>query len=130
MRGASLLVHHGGIGTTARALEANVPQIISPQAFDQPDNGDRISRLGVGTVIVRAKLSGATLAGAARSLLQRAEVREALRELSGRVRSTDGVALAADSLERQFVARRTVPASSIAAGAAALLWRSSQANAA
>lgn len=29
---AALLVHHGGIGTTARALEAGVPQIICPQA--------------------------------------------------------------------------------------------------
>ncbi|MEO8181273.1 MAG: glycosyltransferase [Deltaproteobacteria bacterium] len=27
---AALLVHHGGMGTTARALEAGVPQIISP----------------------------------------------------------------------------------------------------
>jgi rhamnosyltransferase subunit B len=42
------LVHHGGIGTTAAALAAGVPQLIAPFAFDQFDNAARIVRLGVG----------------------------------------------------------------------------------
>lgn len=106
---AALLVHHGGIGTTARALEAGIPQIISPQAFDQPDNGDRISRLGVGAMIARPKLSGDMLAHAARRLLDDPEVRQALHDVSRRVRSNDAVARAADALERQFLAPRALP---------------------
>src|SRR5690606_14357109 len=43
------LVHHGGIGTTAQGLAAGVPQLIMPMSHDQPDNADRIQRLGVGT---------------------------------------------------------------------------------
>src|SRR5262249_22764637 len=35
------LVHHGGIGTTAEALRAGVPQLVIPLAFDQFDNGAR-----------------------------------------------------------------------------------------
>lgn len=44
----ALLVHHGGIGTTAEALRAGVPQLILPFAFDQFDNGRRVQALGAG----------------------------------------------------------------------------------
>jgi len=45
---AAAFVHHGGIGTTAQALAAGVPQLIIPLAHDQPDNATRVKRLGVG----------------------------------------------------------------------------------
>jgi len=45
---AAALVHHGGIGSTAQALAAGIPQLIMAMAFDQPDNAQRIARLGVG----------------------------------------------------------------------------------
>lgn len=48
---AKVVVHHGGIGTTAQALAAGVPQLIMPLAFDQPDNALRVRRLGVGTLL-------------------------------------------------------------------------------
>jgi len=38
------LMHHGGIGTTARALAAGTPQLILPLAYDQPDNAARVKR--------------------------------------------------------------------------------------
>ncbi|HKO89781.1 MAG TPA: glycosyltransferase [Polyangiaceae bacterium] len=69
LRHAALLVHHGGIGTAARALEAGIPQVISPVRFDQPDNARRVQLLGVGGVVQRAELTGATLAAAIRPLL-------------------------------------------------------------
>ncbi|MDC8757087.1 glycosyltransferase [Janthinobacterium fluminis] len=40
-------VHHGGIGTCAQALAAGKPQLITPFAFDQPDNAARLKKLGV-----------------------------------------------------------------------------------
>jgi rhamnosyltransferase subunit B len=42
------VVHHGGVGTTAAALEAGCPQLVLPLAWDQPDNAARVARLGVG----------------------------------------------------------------------------------
>ena len=42
------VVHHGGIGTTARALATGTPQLILPFCFDQMDNGARVERLGAG----------------------------------------------------------------------------------
>jgi rhamnosyltransferase subunit B len=107
---AALLVHHGGIGTTARALEAEVPQIISPQAFDQPDNGHRVSQLGAGTMIGRNRLSGEALAQAARWLLDGEGTRRTLRELGCRVREAHAIPAMADILERRFIHRAPRPA--------------------
>jgi rhamnosyltransferase subunit B len=42
------VVHHGGIGTTAAALESGCPQLILPLAWDQPDNAARVVKLGAG----------------------------------------------------------------------------------
>lgn len=49
----SALVHHGGIGTTAQALRAGVPQLIMPMSHDQPDNAARVRKLDVGDWISR-----------------------------------------------------------------------------
>lgn len=51
LRHAAVLVHHGGIGTTAEALRSGIPQLVAPFAWDQFDNGARIASLGVGMVI-------------------------------------------------------------------------------
>jgi UDP:flavonoid glycosyltransferase YjiC (YdhE family) len=53
----AMLVHHGGIGTTAEALRAGVQQLILPFAFDQFDNGRRIQRLGAGEVLLASRAS-------------------------------------------------------------------------
>ena len=39
-------VHHGGIGTLSKALQAGLPQLIVQRAFDQFDNAARAVRLG------------------------------------------------------------------------------------
>jgi rhamnosyltransferase subunit B len=44
-------VHHGGIGTSATVMAAGKPQLIVPFAYDQPDNGMRLRRLGVGAMV-------------------------------------------------------------------------------
>ena len=50
-RRAALVVHHGGIGTSAMALHCGVPQLIVPFAHDQFDNGRRFERLGVAKMV-------------------------------------------------------------------------------
>jgi UDP:flavonoid glycosyltransferase YjiC (YdhE family) len=54
---AAAIVHHGGIGTTAHALAAGIPQVITPFSHDQPDNAERIQRLGAGASIPRKRLT-------------------------------------------------------------------------
>lgn len=47
------IIHHGGIGTTSRAIHAGVPQLIRPMAFDQFDNAARVERLDMGIYLRR-----------------------------------------------------------------------------
>jgi sterol 3beta-glucosyltransferase len=59
------VVHHGGSGTTHRAVLAGVPSMAVPVGFDQPYWGRRLAELGVGVpAIPYRRLSPARLAGA------------------------------------------------------------------
>lgn len=70
----ALLVHHGGIGTTAEAMRAGVPQLIVPLAYDQFDNGARVQALKVGAVLRHGRLGAKALCAALQRLLSSAEV--------------------------------------------------------
>jgi vancomycin aglycone glucosyltransferase len=43
------VVHHGGAGTTTTATRAGTPQVVVPQAADQPYWAGRVADLGIGT---------------------------------------------------------------------------------
>jgi sterol 3beta-glucosyltransferase len=45
---ASLIIHHGGFGTTAAGLRAGVPSLVIPHIIDQFYWGQRVYQLGVG----------------------------------------------------------------------------------
>ena len=45
---ASMMIGHGGYGTTLGALLAGVPQVVVPLFADQPYNADRIADIGAG----------------------------------------------------------------------------------
>jgi len=45
------IIYHGGIGTLAQAVKAGIPHLVVPNAHDQPDNGQRIERLGLGRAL-------------------------------------------------------------------------------
>ncbi|MBL8758989.1 MAG: hypothetical protein JNK35_11225, partial [Phycisphaerae bacterium] len=59
---ARLVVHHGGIGTTAQCLRAGVPAVIIPFANDEFDTASRAARLGAAVVLRRDRLREASLA--------------------------------------------------------------------
>jgi UDP:flavonoid glycosyltransferase YjiC (YdhE family) len=63
------LVHHGGIGTTSQALAAGIPQLVMPMSHDQPDNANRLIRLGVGASIALEKYRAPAIARALSALL-------------------------------------------------------------
>ena len=50
---AAALVHHGGIGNSAQALRAALPQLLTPMGFDQFDNAMRLEQLGVAATVKR-----------------------------------------------------------------------------
>lgn len=100
LRHAALLVHHGGMGTTARALEAAIPQVISPFGFDQFDNGHRVEVLRAGSVVPRERLSGSSLAAAVRAQLADPAVTAKLAGYSVAITQTRAIERCADLLER------------------------------
>ncbi|MGM3172837.1 glycosyltransferase [Dickeya lacustris] len=51
------IIHHGGIGTTAQAFAAGLPQLIIPSAFDQFDNARRVAAMGCGIGLATHQLT-------------------------------------------------------------------------
>lgn len=96
---ARALVHHGGMGTTARALAAGIPHVVMPMAFDQFDNGSRLKKLGVGQVIPRSKINGARLAQALDQLLSSKQTLAKCQKIAGDM-NADGLNPTCDLLER------------------------------
>jgi UDP:flavonoid glycosyltransferase YjiC (YdhE family) len=97
---AAAVVHHGGVGTTAQALRAGRPMLIVPFGFDQPDNAERVRRLGVARVLPRQLCDVPHLCAALRALLGGKRYATCAEAIGRRVRSEDGAANAADALER------------------------------
>lgn len=55
------IVHHGGVGTTAQAFRAGLPQIVMPMAFDQFGNAVRVSDLKTGFTLPMHQLDASQL---------------------------------------------------------------------
>jgi len=72
------LLHHGGIGTTAQALRAGIPQIVMPKAFDQPDNAMRIAALRLGGVVLSHRVADTAIVDLCRATLADQILRERL----------------------------------------------------
>jgi rhamnosyltransferase subunit B len=78
------LVHHGGIGTTAEALRAGVPQLVVPLAHDQFDNAMQVQSLGAGVSLPAYRLSTRALYKALGNLLESNTIRTRSREVAAR----------------------------------------------
>lgn len=99
---AAAVVHQGGVGTTAEALRAGVPQVVMPFAYDQFDNAARVRRLGCGTSIRRNGVSARSLRRGLEAVLDRTEVAAAARREGDAIRPEDGAARAAEVMLERF----------------------------
>ena len=88
------VVHHGGVGTTAAALEAGCPQLVLPLAWDQPDNAARVAELGAGLVLGSRRRSSRHMSHALARLVA-PEVRDRCQAVARRAGAVDGLELAA-----------------------------------
>ena len=99
---AAAVVHQGGVGTTAQALRAGVPQLVMPFAHDQFDNAERVRRLGCGRILRRARLSETSLACGLEALLANEDITVTARTEGESVRAERGAAQAAEVLLGRF----------------------------
>lgn len=101
---AAAVVHQGGVGTVGQTLRAGVPMIVMPFSHDQPDNADRVRRLGVGRLIDRRKYAACHAADQLRRLLSDRRYGERAAAVAKVVRGEDGVRAACDALEAKIAA--------------------------
>jgi rhamnosyltransferase subunit B len=97
---ASVVVHQGGVGTTAQCLRAGKPMIIMPYSHDQPDNARRMRRMNLSRTIARKAYLPARVARELRSLLSGAEMAARAAQIGAHLARENGVRAACDALEQ------------------------------
>lgn len=96
---AALVVHQGGVGTTAQCLQAGKPMLIMPYSHDQPDNARRMRRLKVARVMRRGSYTPVRVARKLRSLLEDPEYARRAEAVARTMSHEDGTRTACDALE-------------------------------
>jgi len=94
------IIHHGGMGTAARALTAGLPQVVLPLAHDQFDSLARVRRLGCGDGLPSARVNPSRLASVLGDVLDSPAIADACRLRSGQAKESNGIRSACDVLER------------------------------
>ena len=97
---ASVVVHHGGVGTTSQGLLAGTPTLIVPFAFDQSDNAEHARRLGTSRTVYRDKYRAPRVAKELHALLTRPEYKQNATQVSQQLKQENGPARAADLIEQ------------------------------
>jgi len=98
----SMVIHHGGFGTTAATLRAGVPGIVIPHIIDQFYWGQQVKELGVSPgFIPRGKLKDKALSEAILQVKNDAQMQKKAGELGNKIRSEeDGVTATVRAIEK------------------------------
>lgn len=104
---ASVIVHQGGIGTTAQALRAGRPMLVMPYSHDQPDNARRVRRLGVAEVLGRQSYTAKPAARLIGQLLSDNAYVVRATAIAAQVSAENGSVAACDALESVITAPRS-----------------------
>jgi UDP:flavonoid glycosyltransferase YjiC (YdhE family) len=85
LKHASVVVQHGGAGTTLATLAAGLPQLVLPQGADGPANGKAVAAAGAGEVVLAADQSPEAVTEATRRLLAEEGYRVAARKVAAEI---------------------------------------------
>jgi UDP:flavonoid glycosyltransferase YjiC (YdhE family) len=96
---AAMVVHQGGVGTTAQCLRAGKPMLIMPYSHDQPDNARRMRRLKVSRTIQRANYRPAQVVRKLKAMLANPKLGEQAERVAHRLENESGVRSACNALE-------------------------------
>jgi rhamnosyltransferase subunit B len=97
---AAALIYHGGIGTCSQALAAGIPHLVMAMAHDQPDNANRLRRLGVGSSLKPKHFTGERVAAELRKLLHDPTVQERVKQVAALTHQSPDLAALAICLEK------------------------------
>jgi rhamnosyltransferase subunit B len=96
---AAVIVHQGGVGTTAQAMRAGRPMLVVPHAHDQPDNAFRVLKLGAARILRPGHYTAARAAAHIRALVSDAEFERRASQVGVLVRAEEGAQRAAAAIE-------------------------------
>lgn len=110
---AQAFVHHGGIGSTAQAVRAGIPQMVIPDRFDQPDNALRVATLGLGSAVLSDRRSGAEWGSLLLRTLASDHVRAQTRKARGLIERENAAESSARIVEWHIRKRNRAPAQAL-----------------
>jgi rhamnosyltransferase subunit B len=96
----AVLVQHGGIGTSAQAMRAGVPQLIHPLAHDQIDNAARLRALGVAEWIQPSDYRASGVAQKLQWLIESPTIADQGRAVASRFENTDPLGETCELIEQ------------------------------
>ncbi|MHB0960529.1 MAG: glycosyltransferase [Pirellulaceae bacterium] len=102
---AAAIVHHGGVGTTGLAMRSGRPMLVVPHAWDQPDNGERVVRLGIARTLSKGRYTPRRAAAELSRLLGNPAYSQRASEVAAQIRRENGVETACDALEALLQSR-------------------------
>ena len=97
---ADVIVHAGGVGTTGLAMRSGRPMLVVPFGHDQPDNADRLTRLGVSRTIPPNSYTPARAAAELQCLFDTPTYFQRAAEVGEHVRHENGVRTACDEIDQ------------------------------
>jgi len=97
---ASVIVHQGGSGTTAQALQAARPMLFVPWGWDQPDNAARVVRRGAALSIAKNRYSVARAVSALDRLRTENSFSANAAAAAAHIRSETGLSGAVQAIEK------------------------------
>jgi zeaxanthin glucosyltransferase len=102
LRKAALCITHGGLNTVLEALTQGVPLVVIPVANDQPGVAARVAYTKTGRFVPLKELTAAGLRTLVDEVMTESVYRENAGRLQAAIRETNGLAWAADLVERAF----------------------------
>jgi rhamnosyltransferase subunit B len=106
---SSLVVHHGGAGTSLTTVRHGRPAVAVPAIFDQWYNAKRIKSLGLGRVLEWRRFTAERLAGEMNAVAGTPGYREHAEALGNTMAREDGAGRASEEIEG-LLATRASPA--------------------
>ncbi len=97
---AAAVITHAGLNTVLETLSEGVPLVALPQGNDQPGVAARVAAIGAGVVLTRRNVTVTKVRAAVRAVLENGQYREAAQRLQAEMKAVDGLARAADVIEK------------------------------
>ncbi len=100
---ASMVVHHGGAGTTVAVCKAGAPSIVIPHLGDQPYWAQQLQRVGVSPApIAQEKLNSKTLSKRITEVISNKKYADAASLLANAINQENGLSSATKTIEKAY----------------------------